>query len=175
MPAVMKSLKLWSLLLIVAGYVLLPRVLPPRVAQERGWRSEGWNWFGHSGWAPFGFAVGLLILLCTVRYLIERMNSRAGDSVVWYCLALSVFVPAIWLLVVTDWDNEAVSRIACWVGVPIALLFVPSAIFCADLLMGPPAPGVYTLRSVLEIVVLVPNCLYFWILIELFVLGWWGF
>ena len=175
MPAVLKSLKLWALLLIVASYVLLPGILPPRVAQERGWRSEGWNWFGHGGWTAFGFAVGLLVLLCAVRYLIERMNSRTGDSVVWYCLALAVFVPAIWLLVDTDWDNMGVSPLACWVGVPIALLFVPSAMFYADLLMGPLPPGIYTLRSLLEIVVLVPGCLHFWTLIELFVLGWWGF
>src|SRR5438105_8062362 len=124
----------WVGCLVCLGYLLLPGVVPPRVEVEKDWQS-GPNWFGHPSWTAYLYGVGLLIGLCALRFLILRGGRPASDAAVWYCLALAALLPAIWLLVVTDWDNEFVAETACWVGMPIALLFVPSVLFCVDLLL----------------------------------------
>ena len=160
--------------LVCCGYLLLPGLLPPRAEVERDWDS-GPNWFGQPSWTSFPYAVGILVVLCVVRFLILRTAHPASYAVAWYCLALAVFVPAIWLLVVIDWDNEAVSKVACWVGYPISLLVVPSVLFCVDLRLFPSlSAGVYAVRSVVEMVILVPTWLFLWIWVELLFLGWWG-
>ena len=90
-------------------------------------------------------------------------SRRATDAIAWYCLALSVFVPAIWLLVVTDWNNQALAEIGCWVVDPIALLFIPSVLFAVYLLIRSSlALGVYLLLSIAEIIVLVPTWVFIW-------------
>jgi hypothetical protein len=175
MLVVLKSPKFWLLLLIVAGYIFLPKVLPPRFEQKISWHPEERNWFGQPGWTAFLYAAGLLIVLCALRLLILRKSRGPIDAAAWYCLVLSAFVPAVWLFVVTDWDNEAVAETACWVGYPIALLFVPTAVFLFDLITHTSlAPGVYLLRSVGEICLLVPNWCVFWVIVESLILGWIG-
>jgi hypothetical protein len=174
--AMLKSPKVWLLLLIAAGYIFLPKLLPPRFEQTISWHSEERNWFGQPGWTAFVYAGGLLITLCTLRFLILRKSRGPIDAIIWYCLVLSVFVPAVWLFVVTDWDNEAVAEIACWVGCPIALLFVPTVVFLFDLITHTSlAAGLYLLRSVGEICLLVPVWCMVWVYIELLILGWIGF
>ncbi|MBI1916157.1 MAG: hypothetical protein HYS12_15700 [Planctomycetes bacterium] len=116
-----------------------------------------------------------MISLYALRFLIIQKNRRATDALAWYCLALAVFVPAIWLLVVTNWDSMFFARIACWVGDPIALLFVPSVLFPFYLSMRPSLTlGIYTLLSMAEIVLLVPAWIFFWVQVEFWVLGWAG-
>jgi hypothetical protein len=174
MAVVLRYPKVWLVCLVTLGYLLLPGYLPPRFKVEHDWDS-GPNWFGQPTWTAFVYADGLLISLCVLRFLIVRGNRRASDATAWYCLALAVYLPAIWLLVVVDWDNDAVAPIACWVGVPIALLFVPSVVFCADLLLRPAlSPARYALRSALEIVVLVPLWSFLWGFVEFLILGWFG-
>ncbi len=92
-----------------------------------------------------------------------RRSRRATDAIAWYGLALAVFVPAIWLLVVTDWNNEALAEIGCWVVDPIAILFVPSVLFAVYLLIRSSlALGVYILLSMAEIILLVPTWFVLW-------------
>jgi hypothetical protein len=175
MLAGLKSPKFWLLLLIVAGYIFLPKLLSPRFEQKISWHPEERNWFGQSGWIVFAYAAGLLTTLCASRFLILRKGRGSIDAIAWYCLVLSVFVPAVWLFVVTDWDNEAVAEIGCWVGYPIALLFVPTVVFLVDLITRSSlAPGVYLLRSIGEICLLVPVWCMVWVYIELLILGWIG-
>ena len=174
MLAVLKSPKVWLLLLIAVAYMFLPQLLPPRFEVEKDWHS-GRNWFGQPGWISFVCAAGLLITLCALRFLIVRKSRNPGNAAIWYCLVLAVIIPAIWLFVVIDWDNEAVADIACWVGDPIALLLVPSVLFFVDLT----TPlfrdlGSYLLRSIVEICVLVPVWSVVWVYIEAFILGWVG-
>ena len=60
MLAVLKSSKVWLLLLIIAGYIFLPKLLPPRFEQKISWHPDERNWFGQTGWT-FVYAYGLLI------------------------------------------------------------------------------------------------------------------
>jgi uncharacterized membrane protein len=175
MLTLLKSPKAWFTLFIVTGYALLPGVLPPRFREERTWDPKGWNWFGHPFPASILYAVGLLLLLFVLRYLIIRRSRRARDAVAWYCLTVAIFLPAIWLLVVIDRDNQAVDEIACWVGYPVALLFVPSVLFGVDWRMGSwLTPGGYAIQSGIELLVLIPIWLYLWVWIEFLILGWIG-
>ncbi len=174
MTVVLKYPKSCLVCIIALGYFLLPRILPPRFAVEQEWHS-GVNWFGQPNWTAFFYAGGLLISLCTLRFLVVRGSRRASDAIAWYCLALAVFLPAIWLLVVVDWDNEAVAPVACWVGDPIALLCIPTIVFGADLVLRPSlTPAGYALRSIFEIVVLVPIWCLVWVYVMLLILGWVG-
>jgi hypothetical protein len=174
MPRALKSAKAWLTLAVAAGYLLLPRLVPHRFETEKDW-CPGYNWFGQPHWTALLYGGGLLIALCTLRFLIVTKSRRASDAVAWYCLALAVILPAVWLLVVVDWDNEAVAEIACWVGYPIALLTVPSCLFCLDLVSRSPlSPGSCALRTLAELCGLVPVWLFVWTYAEFFILGWVG-
>jgi hypothetical protein len=79
----------------------------------------------------------------------------------------------IYVLVVTDWNNPNVRRIACWIGNPIILLFVPTVSFLFDLRTGtPPDVRRYAGRTVIEVLLFLPLWFFVWVYAELLVLGW---
>jgi hypothetical protein len=169
------ALKLAALLLLAWAYLVLPAHLPARVRVESHWGDEGVNWFGQGQAAAYCFALAVLALLCSLRLLIVRWAVGPADALAWYGLLVAALLPAVWLLVVFDWDNEAASPEANWVGTPIALLFVPSVVACWDVLTGTRLSGWnYAARSLLEVVVLVPLWVCFWVMCMELPLGWVG-
>jgi hypothetical protein len=133
------------------------------------------NWFGQGIALCYFFAVAALALLYSLRYLILTRSRSLANALTWYLLLLSSLLPAVWLLVVFDWDNEAVAEIANWVGTPIMLFFVPTAFLCYDAWKGTkPTAGGYIARSLLEVVVLIPAWALFWVFCEFLLLGWFG-
>lgn len=104
-----QALKLVVVVVLASAGCWLVHHLPPRVQVERHWGSRGVNWFGQGLGAAYLYAAAILVLLCLLRYAIVRGACCSADAAVWYLLLLTSLVPAIWLLVVVDWDNEGVS------------------------------------------------------------------
>jgi hypothetical protein len=164
-----------ALLLVALEYLGLYATVPPRHLVESHWGSDGVNWFGQGPPVAFLFAVVILVLVCGLRYLITARSRSALDAWFWYLLLLAMTLPAVWLLVVFDWDNEAVAAIANWVGTPIMLLAVPTAFLCFDAATATRLPaGTYTLRCVVEVLLLVPLWAVVWAYTEFLLLGWFG-
>jgi hypothetical protein len=142
---------------------------------EEHWGADGVNWFGQGPAAAFGYAVAILAVLYASRSLIVRRASCPASALAWYVMLLAALLPAVWLLVVFDWDNQAVSAVACWAGTPIALLSVPTLSFGFDLATGLRLRGgAYLARSLLEAAVLVPIWAVLWVYCEFLVLNWVG-
>jgi hypothetical protein len=161
------------LVLVVLEYLLLYRLVPPRHQVESHWGSNGVNWFGQAPPLTFLYAAVTLALLCLLRYFITIRSRTAAEAWVWHVMFVASLLPCGWLLVVIDWDNEAVAPIANWVGTPIMLFFVPTMVLCFDLATGTRLrPGTYWARGLLEVIVLVPAWAIFWAYFEFLVLGW---
>jgi hypothetical protein len=166
-----------TVILLLAAFVALPSLVPQRHQVESHWGSDGVNWFGHPQWLAFFFAVALLVLLCFLRFVIITRVRCPAEAITWYLLLLAALLPAVWLLVVVDWDNEAVAAIGNWIGTPITLFVVPTAFAFYDAIAGVRlSAGWYAARSLVEVVVLVPVWAVLWVLVgEMFLLGWFGF
>ncbi len=166
-------LQLLTLGLLCVGYIALYRLAPPRYTIERHWGEAGVNWFGQGNAVAWVATVVIFIVLYTVRYLILQQTSSHADAAIWYTLLLVFILPWVWLFVVVDWDNEWVLSSANWVGIPMTLLFVPTAFFVYDLLASVRlSPGPYTARVFLEVFVAGPVWVVCWFLCQVFILGW---
>lgn len=172
-----QALKLAVAVISASAGFGLAHHLPPRWGAERHWGGGNFNSFGQGPGAALLSAVAILILLCSLRYAIVCKGCCRADAAAWYLLLLSAAVPAVWLLVELDWDNEAVSPLANWVGTPVALLLVPTLFAGYDVVAANRLPlGLYAGRSLLEILVLVPVWFYIWVAyFEFLLLGWFGF
>jgi hypothetical protein len=154
--------------LVVAAYPWAYRSLPPRPQLEPHmevrttlWEDGLENWFGHGVAASYGFAAGLLTLLFAARYFVVTRSGSPAAALAWYALLLASVLPCVWLLVVLDWGNIWVSPLTNWVGIPLALLGVPTAFLIYDAATGRrPPPGQYAARCLLE-VMLVPAWAWF--------------
>jgi hypothetical protein len=172
-PWRLHALKLFALLLLAWAYLVLPAHLPARVQMD--WGEGSVNWFGQGPAVANCFALAVLALLCSLGLLIVRRAVGPLDALAWYCLLLAALLPAVWLLVAFDWDSEAASPEANWVGTPIALLFVPTVVACWDVLtVTRLSAWRYAARSLLEIAVLVPLWACFWVMCMELPLGWVG-
>src|SRR5262249_48868451 len=139
------------------------------------WGEGGANWFGHSRGSAFLHGIALFLFLYTLRYPIIIRTGSAAGALAWYVLLLAALLPWIWLFVVTDWDNEAGSKLANWLCTPIALLSVPT-VFLFLLLAARVhlTLGTYIALSLIEVTLLVPMWLVFWVHLEFYLLGWVG-
>jgi hypothetical protein len=128
------------------------------------------NWVGQGVGAAYANALLLLLLIYACKFLIGRLPVRWVRV---YCFVLLVLasLPGIWLLVVLDWRNPHVFRVACWVHYPIGFWFIPAVSFAADTVaMRTPALLWYTGRSCVEFSLLVP-WMYVWSFFSFFILG----
>jgi hypothetical protein len=167
---------------IALGLSLSVRYLPPiNEFPPSGSVREGQNWVGEGGWAFARNAVLLLVVVYTVKRLVLTRCSTRGVAVCFFSLLVMLSLllvmlslPYIWFLCEPDWFNRFIYRIACWVGGPIAIWFVPSISFLVDL---PTHSAVrplkwYFVRSAIEIVVAIPIWVIFWALFSFWVLDW---
>jgi len=164
-----------ALLLLTSAYLFLPRYLPARCRLGEDSMELGVNWFGQRPAFAYFFDVIILVLLGSLRFLIIAKAASPADAVAWYLLLLASVLPAVWLLVVFDWDNEWVAPIANWVGTPVALLSVSTLFVCYDLATGTRLTGwKYVVRSLVEVAILVPAWDFFCLFCMVFLLGWVG-
>jgi hypothetical protein len=119
--------------LVAIGYLVLYYVVPPRYEVESHWGQGGVNWFGQAPPWAFLYAAAILAFLCLVRYLLTTRLRRGASAFAWYFLLVASLLPCVWLLVVCDWDNNAVGPEGNWIGWPIIVFFVPTAVLCYDL------------------------------------------
>ncbi len=163
------------LLLIVAGFALAFRLLPPifEMPVPIGDPREGKNWLGQSPIAAFVFSVALLVVVYAIkRVLLTRCNRRTAAW--FFTLFFFLSLPYIWFLCEPEWFNPFIYRIGCWLGGPIAIWAVPMTSFVVDLCRWPMVHTwqYYLIRSVYEVMIIVPFWLCFWGFFSVFVLGW---
>ena len=123
------------------------------------------------GWA-YSWAGLLLGVLYAAKFPLVRLAPKASVALALYCLVALLCLPYIYVLVTLDWHNTQVLPIGCWVGDPVMLLFVPTGSLVLDpKARTPPRVPAYALRSLLEVVVLIPLRVVCWTFLQ-FVLGW---
>jgi hypothetical protein len=165
---------------LVAGSVVgiwraaddLPRICDPPPPLHLHSNSNDTNWFGQGAGAAFGLGVLLVLLLYAGKWGITWFTSNAPARIFWYCLGVACSLPYIWYLVVVDWRNPFAFRVSCWVYYPIGIWLVPMGSFAWDVVTRTHCtPQDYLARSVLEMIVIYPLWLYFWVFSSFFFLG----
>src|SRR5262249_46364607 len=130
------------------------------------------TWLGHGAAAAYGLGILLVIFIYVGKRWITRLALNAPATILCYCLGIVCSLPYIWFLFVVDWQNEFVLRVACWIYYPIGIWFVPTASFAWDVMSRTPCTGqAYFARSVIEVVVVIPIWLQFWVFVSFFLLG----
>jgi hypothetical protein len=128
------------------------------------------NWVGQGVVTAYGNALLFLLIIYACKFLIGRLPVR-WVRVYWFVLLVLASLPCIWLLVVLDWQNPHVYRVACWVHYPIGFWFIPAVSFAADTVaMRTPGLRWYVGRSCVELLLLVP-WVYLWGFFSFFILG----
>ena len=174
---------------IVGYWIALPRLLPQwnqlltqiAVAQDQvardGWLSGKPSAFrNHPVVTPIDYTIGVitLILFYLLKILVARGNKQWATKVVMYMGLVCLIIPYLYICW-EDWENPHVYFIGNWLGVPVAVLVVPTASFAVDVL----SPNIKSIRwligrSALELLVGIPVWSYFWIYFSFFILqfGW---
>jgi hypothetical protein len=121
------------------------------------------NLVGQEGPWPICWGIGLIGLLYVGRFMVIREYRDTSPVIFWQYVLLATSLPPLWLLVALDWHNPDASRAACWVGVPIAFLFVPaiSTLVTRSWLGSLNGDTVFSCLFV-EAIVLVPGWWMFW-------------
>jgi hypothetical protein len=118
---------------------------------------------------------GIVLFLYVSKALVLRFVHTDVLARLLFVAAVALCVPLTWAISV-DWDNSEVSRIANYVGYPVSILTVPCVSFLFDLRRrqrGAVMPGGCGYwRMPLELLVVVPLWIVFWIYFETFILGW---
>ena len=167
---VFASLLLWPLLAaaLVDCYDRLPTTNPAN--PFAGPHDTSHNWIGQGTGAAYGNALLLLLVIYISKFLIAYFPIR-WIRVYFFALLVIASLPFIWLLVVVDWQNPHVYRIACWLYDPIGIWFIPMVSFAADTVkMSSPQLSWYVGRSCIELLLQGPWILA-WIFISFFFLG----
>lgn len=150
--------------------VHLPGIFdPPSPMYEN---DEKLTWLGQGKAAVFALGFLLVAIIYIGKRWITPPAWSVPTAVAWYCLGIACSLPYIWFLLVLDWENEFIYRISCWVYDPIAVWAVPTTSFAWDVTgHAPRTLGVYCLRSVIEIALVMPIWLLVWTMYSFFFLG----
>ena len=148
----------------------LPAISAPPPAIGHGDPTVTWG--GQGVGAAYGLGFVLLLIIYAAKPWIPRIASSVPETIAWYALGVACSLPYIWFLVVLDWQNPFVFRLACWVYCPLAFWVVPTVSFAWDVTRRRPLPwGVYFRRSFVEVVVVVPAWIILWLFASFFFLG----
>jgi hypothetical protein len=164
------SVLLWPFLgaAIVACLHELPTKDPADPLRQR--HDPYHNWIGQGTGATHANALLLLCVVYVAKFLIGRV-SVSWVRVYFFALLVIASLPFIWLLVVTDWRNPHVFKVACWVHDPIGFWFIPTISFAWDTLaIHRPSLRWYISRSGVELLLMVP-WIFIWAFFSFFVLG----
>jgi hypothetical protein len=174
-PAVTVAiLVVWSVLGTWLAIGILPGILEPPV----DFREEDpfVTWVGMGTAAAYGFGILLFVGIYAAKRWIVRWASSVAAAIGWYGLAVATSLPYIWFLVVLDWQNPHVFRIACWVYYPLGIWAVPTFSFAWDMTHRSLelTKAWYFARSMMELVLIIPVWLMVWVFVSFFFLcgGW---
>jgi hypothetical protein len=108
-------------------------------------------------------------VLYLVKFRILILDIRPSMALLLYSLLVAALLPYLYFCIFVPWEpNTDASPIALWVGGPIVIFTVPTAFFLFDVLAHRRRSGrYYTIRTLIEVCVLVPICAYLWIIIVL--------
>jgi hypothetical protein len=84
------------------------------------------------------------------------------EKIRWYLLMMVASLPYIWLLVAHDWYDPMARDMFCWVGTPLAVLFVPTVSFLVEVASNQRPSNLLGVRYALEIIVLCPIWVVVW-------------
>lgn len=148
----------------------LPGIFEPPPELDEG--DPTVTWLGQGVAAAFGLCFLLLVVIYAGKRWITLFARSVPEAMCWYCLGVACSLPFIWFMLVLDWQNPFVYRFSCWVYDPIGVWAVPTASFAWDVTRRPPCScEVYLLRSVIEIVAVIPIWLVSWVFVSFFFLG----
>ena len=104
------------------------------------------------------------------KTLIARNVRPGGAAFLWYAFLVSLSLPYFYICL-EDWDNPHVSLTGNWLGTPVMFLVVPTLSFALDTVIRDIRVGVLVLRSLIEIVILIPLWTWFWVMLSFGFLG----
>jgi hypothetical protein len=119
------------------------------------------------------YAIGAFALIAfySAKLLISRCIHHWATQIVAYVMLVSLILPYLYIHW-EDWGNPFLFFVGNWLGMPVALLFVPTVTFVFDLLSRPVRSARWLLaRSAIEIVVGIPLWGIFWAYFSFFMLG----
>ena len=142
--------------------------MPPSFENRR----DG-NWAGQGGLAGAYYSFLLLFIAYCIKRIIPTRCATISFGLYVYSLVILLSLPYIWFLCSSDWFQPHIYRVACWVGDPISIWFVPSVSFLADFHTRPSFRQ-YLIRSSIEMIVIIPIWVVFWVFFSFFALdfGW---
>ncbi len=115
----------------------------------------------------------MIIALYLIKIRIAYLRTYPVVAIMLYLITLFAISPYLYYCVIDDWDEPFVLPQANWIGGPIAVFTIPTISFIYDLFMKqPPRLWVFIVRSVIEIVVIIPIWVILWVNFEFFVLDW---
>jgi hypothetical protein len=151
--------------------VSLPGIFDPPLDLDEG--NDSITWLGQGAGTAYGFGFFLLVVIYVAKRWIVRCASSLRAAIGWYGLAVACSLPYIWFLVVLDWQNPHVFRLACWVYDPLGIWAVPTLSFTWDIMHRTPGLSevAYLARSLVELVLIIPVWLAVWVFISFLFLG----
>ena len=115
----------------------------------------------------------LIIALYLIKIRIAYLRTSPVVTILLYLITVIALLPYLYLCAPFDWDYVDSSPLANWVGGPIAVFTVPMISFLYDIcLQRHHRLWVWIVRSLIEIVVIIPIWVILWAQFELFVLNW---
>ena len=113
-----------------------------------------------------------LAVLYVVKYRILALRVQPWLGLLLYFLVVAALVPSIYFRVIDVRNAYHQAPLAAWIGLPIAAFTIPTVFFLYDVLAHKrPSLKFYVLRSLVEVVMLIPLWAVVWVCIESF-LGW---
>ena len=115
-----------------------------------------------------------LAVLYVVKYRILTLRVQPWLGLLLYFLVVAALLPYLYCCIFVPWDRVwGLNPMADWIGGPIAAFTVPTVFFLYDTLAHKrPSLEFYAIRSLVEIVVLVPLWDVVWTVFMLFVFEW---
>jgi hypothetical protein len=112
-------------------------------------------------------------VLYLVKFRILSLQVRPWLSLVLYLGAVAALLPYLYARSIDCWNDPGVTAQAIWIGTPVYVFTVPTACFLYDVLVRKQRSWTfYTIRSLVEVLFLVPLWGVAWGFIVLFVLEW---
>ncbi len=115
--------------------------------------------------------IPLLAALYLLKLRILYFRVQPWLAFLLYLLVVAALLPYLYWRAI-DWTNPTLRPVANWIGEPIITFTVSSVFFLYDILARRLSLKVYLIRSLLEIVVLIPVWAIGWLWFELLVLDW---
>jgi Ca2+/Na+ antiporter len=121
-------------------------------------------------------AILLIAVLYLGRFRILSLQARPWIALSLYLLLVAALVPYLYYCVFAVGSPNSphpINPLAQWIGIPITAYTVPTAFFLHDIFRHKrPSLKFYGIRSLLEIVIVIPLWAFVWWCIEFMCLNW---